>query len=153
MSLLSLISTFYEPTASTSFFSLQSGSSSYICTHLCLSGQLIIHGSLMISSKNIFIFHCSKAFKPVVSAFLLEALQSYDELMFWSSISLTTLSLSVPLLPCPSLQIHLNSLLSSIWSTGNLPHSHGFSYHHSAYKLWYIHLQLQSLFEIADMYL
>lgn len=128
MPLLPFISKFYEPTASTSFFnSLQSDFSSYACTNLSLR--------ITSTSKSIFIFLCSEVLKtlsvlPYLKLFSPMTLHSFDLLS-------TTLSLSLPLLPCPSLQIHLNSL-SSIQSIRNLTHCHRFDQHLSTYNFIFI---------------
>lgn len=81
----------------------------------------------------------------VLKLFISTALQCFE-----SSTSLTTPSLSLPLLPCPSLQIDLNSFLSSILSIGNLIHSHSFSRHLCNSYIYSCSLSLKFLTGISN---
>lgn len=130
MSLLSFISKFYEPTLPPPFLILCS------LTFLPTPVLIFLSGSLpppkVFLSFSALMYWRLLSVLPYLKLFSPMTLHSFDLLS-------TTLSLSLPLLPCPSLQIHLNSLLSSIQSIRNLTHCHRFNQHLSAYN-YYIYI-------------
>lgn len=90
-----------------------------------------------------------EVFKTIVRAFCLETLQFHGACMFLI-FYLTISSLTLLLLPCPSLEIDPKSLFFLLFCPLEILSFDSFSQHLSAYD-YYIYICSRSLFEISDI--